>query len=163
MDYAQGQGLGWFIVLFYIIPVLLIYPILLILSLIFKWPKFRKVITIFSLPVLPLYIFYPILSLSHRIFNLIHPDYLGSTKNDVFISSGYEMIFAIITLGFIFYLIHLYKKEEKEKIKKTLIIYGILFVLFIGIVVLDAVMSKRLYDQNHSAFLPYINALMHTI
>ena len=143
MDYAQGQGLGWFIVLFYIIPVLLIYPILLILSLIFKWPKFRKVITIFSLPVLPLYFFYPIMSFSNRLYRFICPYSLE--KNDAFISSDYhEMIFAIITLGLIFYLIRLYKRQEKEKIKKTLIIYAILFVLFIGIVVLDAVMSKSL-------------------
>ena len=159
MDYAQGQGLGWFIVLFYIIPVLLIYPILLILSLIFKWPKFRKVITIFSLPVLPLYFFYPIMSFSNRLYRFICPYSLE--KNDAFISHDYhEMIFAIITLGLIFYLIRLYKRQEKEKIKKTLIIYVILFVLFIGVVVLDAVMSKRLYAEHHSIYLPYLSAIM---
>ena len=161
MDYAQGQGLGWFIVLYYIIPVLFLYPILLILSLLFKLPKFRKVITIFSLPVLPLYFFYPIMSFSNRLYRFICPYSLE--KNDAFISDEYQMIFAIITLGFIFYLIRLYKRQEKDKIKKTLIIYAILFVLFIGVVVLDAVMSKRLYDQNHSTYLPFINSLMHTV
>lgn len=160
MDYAQGQGVGWFIVLFYIFPVLFLYPILLILSLLFKWPKFRKIITIISLPVLPLYFFYPIMSFSNRLYRFIYPNYLENT-NDSFISPDYhEMIFAIITLGFIFYLIRLYKRQEKEKIKKTLIIYAILFVLFIGVVVLDAVMSKRLYAEHHSIYLPYLSAIM---
>ena len=164
MDYAQGQAIGWIVVLYYIFPVLFLYPILLIASLFFKWSKFRKIITIISFPVLPLFFYYPFSTITRGIFQLIFPDYLSANVGDIFISGIYiEFLFSFITLGFVFYLVHLYKNKKTKKLKKTLIIYGILFVLFIVLNFVNAFVSKNLYAKDHSLYSPYIGALIREI
>ncbi len=168
MDYAYGQGLGWAFILFYLFPVLFLYPILLIVSLIFKWHKFRALITIISLPALPFYFFYPFSSLTKKIQLLIFPEFhsshFGDTFGEVFIDmTRFNMLFSVITVGFIIYLFRLFYKQEKDKFKNTLIIYGILFVLFIIIVGADAVISKRIYIEHSSTYFPYLSALIHSV
>ena len=163
MDYG-GQAIGWIIVLFYIFPVSLIYPVLLILSFLFKWPKLRKVITIISFPVLPLFIYYPISSLTTRLFLWIFPDLFNSQSSDVFIHPTIlDTIFSVLTIGFIIYLIRLHKQQEQIKFEKTLRLYGVLFIVFIVVVVVNAFITKNIYAQNHSTYLPFIHSFMHTV
>ena len=121
----------------------------------FKLLTLRKIITIISFPVLPLFFFYPINTLYTKIFQLIFPDYLSAEVGDVYIRSFYIVpAFSVITLSFVFYLFRLYRNKETDKFKKTLIIYGVLFFLFIVLVIVNAYMSKMLYAKHHAVYLP---------